>query len=163
MRKAVVIMVLGGAGLLGFALYTYVQRQKNLLKQFTYKVTKVGIDSFNMTLIKGNISVMFSSDSDIEIVISEFYLDFYFNGIKVGYLQDENPFVVPARGTTEIPFAFSLNPNLIIGNVADILAYTLKRKDAAISVQGMATIKSGFVKATVPVRYDTSIQEIMNG
>lgn len=161
MRKSIVALIIGGVGLAGFALYSYVMKQKNLLEQFTYKITKFKISTINMQLIKGDIGVQFTSISDVEIIINEFYLDFYFNGKRVGYLQDESPFVIPARGTTEIPFAYTLNPKLIIGNAADILAYTLKQKDAAISVQGKVSIKSGFVKAVLPVRYDTTIQEIL--
>ena len=161
MRKSIVALIIGGVGLAGFALYSYVMKQKNLLEQFTYKITKFKISTINMQLIKGDIGVQFTSISDVEIIINEFYLDFYFNGKRVGYLQDESPFVIPARGTIEIPFAYTLNPKLIIGNSADILAYTLKQKDAAISVQGKVSIKSGFVKAVLPVRYDTTIQEIL--
>jgi hypothetical protein len=56
---------------------------------------------------------------------------------------------------------YTLNPQLIFGNVTDILAYTLRQKDAAISVRGYATLKSGFVKATLPLTYDTTIKEIL--
>lgn len=161
MRKAIVGLIIGGVALTGYALYTYVMRQKNLLEQFTYKITRFKIGTINDKLIKGDLSVQFTSISDVEIIINEFYLDFYFNGIRVGYLQDESPFVIPAKGTTEIPFQYTLNPKLIIRNVADILAYTLKQKDASISVQGQVSIKSGFVKAVLPIRYDTTIQEIL--
>ena len=165
MKKASVIglVVVLGAGAFAYGLYEYVRRQKALLEQFTYKITNLKLDTFNLQLIKGQIFVLFSSISDIEVTVKEFYLDFYFNGEKVGYLEDVTEFIIPARGTTEIPFEFTLNPQFIFRNIGDIVSYTMSQKDASISVQGYATLKSGFVKATLPIKYDTTIKEILNG
>ena len=44
MRKSIVALIIGGVGLAGFALYSYVMKQKNLLEQFTYKITKFKIN-----------------------------------------------------------------------------------------------------------------------
>lgn len=165
MKKASVIglIVVFGAGAFAYGLYEYAKRQKALLEQFTYKITNLKLDTFNLQLIKGQIFVLFSSISDIEVTVKEFYLDFYFNGEKVGYLEDVTEFIIPARGTTEIPFEFTLNPQFIFRNIGDIVSYTMSQKDASISVQGYATLKSGFVKATLPIKYDTTIKEILNG
>jgi hypothetical protein len=160
-KKLIGGTILVGVGLFVYSLYSYAKRQASLLEQFTYKISGLKIDTINLQTIKGSISVLFSSLSDVEVIVEKFYLDFYFNGERLGYLEDETAFVIPARGTTNIPFMYTLNPQLIFGNVTDILAYTLRQKDAAISVRGYATLKSGFVKATLPLTYDTTIKEIL--
>lgn len=163
MKKSILgLTIFAGVGLFAYSLYAYVKRQKNLLEQFTYKITDFSLDTFNLQMIKGKIKVLFVSLSDIEVTVQEFYLDFYFNGERVGYLEDVTAFIIPARGRTEIPFEYSLNPQLIFPNITDILAYTLKSKDASIAVKGYATLKSGFVKATLPINYSTTIKEILS-
>lgn len=162
-RKALIGgTILAGVGLFVYSMYSYAKKQADLLKQFTYKISGFKIETLNLQTVKGTISVLFTSISDVEVVVEKFYLDFYFNGERVGYLEDATAFVIPAHGTTNIPFKFTLNPQLVFGNVADILAYTLRQKDAAISVRGFATLKSGFVKATPPITYDTTIKEILS-
>ncbi len=163
MKKGVIgVAIFAGVGLFVYSLYAYVKKQKSLLEQFTYKITDFSIDQFSLQAIKGQIKVLFVSLSDIEVTVEEFMLDFYFNGERVGYLEDVTAFIIPARGRTEIPFEFSLNPQLIFPNITDIVAYSLKSKDASIAVQGYATLKSGFVKATLPINYSTTIKEILS-
>jgi LEA14-like dessication related protein len=154
--------ILAGVGLFAYSIYAYVKKQKDLLEQFSYKITDFSLDTFNIQIIKGQIKVLFISLSDVEVTVQEFYLDFFFNGERVGYLEDVTAFIIPARGRTEIPFEYTLNPQLIFPNITDILSYTLKSKDASISVRGYATLKSGFVKATLPITYNTTIKEILS-
>jgi hypothetical protein len=106
--------------------------------------------------------VLFGSQSDVEVVVQSFILDFYFNGKKVGYLEDTTEFVIPAKGYTTIPFKYTLNPQLIFSNAVDIVSYALRQKDASISVRGYAKLKSGFVKVALPISYDTTIKQILS-
>jgi hypothetical protein len=163
MKKAVVsVLVLGGVAGFGYALYTYAKRQASLLQDYTYRIVDFKIDTFELQKIKGSISVLFSSKSDVEVVVQNFILDFEFNGKKVGYLEDNTEFVIPAKGSTTIPFNFTLNPQLIFSNAVEIVSYALRQKDASISVKGFAKIKSGFISATLPISYNTTIKEILS-
>lgn len=165
MKRSTVIglAIFGGVAAFGFALYTYAKKQASLLQNYQYKIQDFTIDTFDLKKIKGKISVFFASESDIEVVVQQFYLDFYFNGKKVGYLEDTTEFVIPAKGSTVIPFNYTLNPQLVFTNVGDIVAYTFRQKDASISVQGYVKLKSGFVRATLPILYNTTVKEILKG
>jgi len=161
-KKILIVSMLGGVAAFGYFLYAYAKKQAELLAKYDYKIVGFKIDNFDLQMIKGSISINFGSKSDVEVKIEQFILDFYFNGQKVGYLEDTTPFVIPAKGSTVIPFSYTLNPQLILGNVADIVAYAFRKKDASISVRGYAKLKSGFVKATLPISYDTTIKEILS-
>ena len=163
MKKSTIVglSILGGVSVFGYALYAYAKKQAMLLENYVYKIVDFKMDTFDAQKIKGTISVWFGSKSDIEVVIDKFILDFYFNGKKVGYIEDTTPFVIPANGFTTIPFQYTLNPQLVFSNAVDIIAYALRQKDAAISVRGYAKVKSGFVSATLPISYDTTIKEIL--
>jgi hypothetical protein len=162
MKKSLVgFSILGGVAVFGYALYNYAKKQANLLQNYDYKIVDFKMDTFDLQKIKGSISVFFGSKSDIEVVIQQFIIDIYFNGRKVGYIEENTPFVIPARGFTTILLNYTINPQLIITNAVDIVSYALKQKDGAISIRGFAKLKSGFVKATLPISYDTTIKEIL--
>jgi len=158
--------ILTGVAAFGFALYYYAKKQVSLLEGYQYKIHSFKIQTFDLQKIKGTISVYFASNTDIEVLVEKFYLDFYFNGVQVGYIEDVTPFIIPARttnslGSTIIDFNFTLNPKLVIGNAADIIGYVLRQKDALIAVSGYGKLKSGFVKATLPIVYNTTLNEIL--
>lgn len=163
MKKSTIIgvSILGGVAVFGYALYAYAKKQAMLLENYVYKIVDFKMTEFDLQKIKGSISVWFGSKSDVEIVVEKFILDFYFNGKKVGYIEDTTPFVIPAKGYTTIPFKYTLNPQLVISNAVDIVSYALRQKDASVSVRGYAKLKSGFVSATLPISYDTTIKEIL--
>jgi len=130
--KVIGIAILSGVAVFGYALYAYAKRQAMLLENYEYKIVDFKMDTFDLQKIK-----------------------------KVGYIEDTTPFVIPAKGYTTIPFKYTLNPQLVINNAVDIVSYALRQKDAAISVRGYAKLKSGFVSATLPISYDTTIKEIL--
>jgi LEA14-like dessication related protein len=119
------------------------------------------LGDFDLNIIKGSISVLFTSQADIEVEIKAFYLDFYFNENKVGYLEEASAFIIPAKGNSTIDLEFTLNPQLVIGNAVDIIDYTLNSKDANIYISGFARLKSGFINVTLPIEYNTTLRELL--
>jgi LEA14-like dessication related protein len=154
------VAIIGGISLFGYGLYKYFTRQIDLLKQFNWKVLDFSLDTLDLKVIKGTIKFRFSSISDVELEINKFYLDVYANGERVGYIEDVNTFIIPAKGYTDIPFAYTINPQFIIKNIVDIIAYTTKQEDAIITFDGYIKIKSGFISATVPIKSDCSVKNL---
>jgi hypothetical protein len=143
--------ILGGLGTFVYAFYAYANRQAKLLEDFTWKLMGVNFDSYSLQAVKGKVEILFTSKSDVEVQIQKFVMTFYFNGAEVGYIEDTTPFIIPARGTAPINFSFTLNPQLVFGNVTNIINYALQKEDASVSLRGFASIKSGFVSATLPI------------
>jgi hypothetical protein len=153
--------ILGGLGTFVYAFYAYANRQAKLLEDFTWKLMGVNFDSYSLQAVKGKVEILFTSKSDVEVQIQKFVMTFYFNGAEVGYIEDTTPFIIPARGTAPINFSFTLNPQLVFGNVTNIINYALQKEDASVSLRGFASIKSGFVSATLPITYDSTIKCIL--
>jgi LEA14-like dessication related protein len=150
-----------GVGMFGYAIYKYFKKQTELLQDFAWEIASFRFTSLDLNLLKGVMSVNFTNKSDIELKITEAYLDFYFDGVNIGYFQDVQEFVIPAHGTTNIPFEFTLNPQVVIGNFTNLILYTTRQKDAAITVKGFVKVKSGFIRGTFPVTYDTTLQQLL--
>lgn len=160
-RTLVGVALLGGLGAFVYAFYAYAKKQASLINDYTWKILDLTFDSYDLQAVKGKIKILFTSQSDVEVVIEKFVMEFYFNGAKVGYVEDDTPFIIPARGTAPISFQYTLNPQLVFGNVTDIVNYALKKADAAISLRGYVSLKSGFVKASIPITYDTTLKCVL--
>lgn len=152
--------ILGGLVLIGGTIYAYFKRQYDLITDFEWKVLGINFDSISLTLLKGKITFRFLNKSDIEIIVSNFYLDMYLNNTYIGWLEDTREFVIPAKGYNDIEFGFSLNPQLVIKNALDILTLGTRLKDAIFSFKGAITARSGFVKASVPIACDCSVKNM---
>ena len=167
MKKILVLTgILGGLGLISYSVYNFYIKQLVLLKQFTFKVTGFTIGTLTETLINGNIKFNFCSVSDIEVLVEAFYLDFYVEDKKVGYIDDTSGatgMLIPAKSCNELGFDFSLNPQLMFGNIADIALLVLKQKDVLVTLQGSVKVKSGFIQSTIPLSFTCSIQKMNCG
>jgi LEA14-like dessication related protein len=152
-----------GVGIFGYAIYKYFKKQTELLKDFAWQIASFRFTSVDLNLLKGVMSINFTNKSDVEIKITEAYMDFYFDGVNIGYFQDVQEFVIPAHDTTNIPFEFTLNPQIVIGNFTNLILYTTRQKDAAITVKGFVKVKSGFIKGTFPITYDTTLKQLLAG
>jgi hypothetical protein len=161
MKKAIIgLFAVGGLGLVAYGLYSYFQKQATLLKDFQWKILKFDLKTITLQLVKGSVTIRFSSTSDLEFIVEEFLLKVYINGQEAGYVNDITTSLIPAKGYSDIPFEFSINPQYLLKDASDILAYTLKQKDAIITLNGYVSVKSGFVKATVPIKCNCSVQKL---
>jgi len=162
MKKALITTaILGGVGLLGYSIYRFYKNQFDLLKAFKFEVLSFDLNDLTLNNITGKIKFRFHSVSDIEITIKEFYMTFGFNKEDVGYIQDSGQsHLIPANGYNDLEFEFELNPQFIIKNAVDIVAYATKQKDATITLDGNISVSSGFVHATVPIKCNCSIAKL---
>lgn len=160
MKKGIGIAIVGGVAIFGYAIYRYFKKQINLLYDFEWKAIGLKLDEITGNLIKGAVTFRFTNKADLEIKVTKFYLDLYFNGEYVGYIEDSREFVIPSRGYNDIEFSFSINPQLFLRNVVDILAFLTNKKDGVIGLKGYVTAKSGFVKTTVKINCDCSVKDM---
>ena len=160
-KNIIIASIVGGVGILAYSIYHYIKKQTDLIQQFDYRILGVRFSDFSLNLIKGTISILFTSKADIEVEVKAFYLDFYFNGNKVGYLEESSSFIIPAKGNSTIDLDFTLNPQLIVGNAVELIEYSTRTKDASIYISGFARLKSGFINVTLPIEYNTTLSELL--
>jgi len=162
--KGVILVssVIAGIGLFGYALFRYFKVQADLLKNFSWKILDFGIERADLQVVKGKLSVLFKSDADVEIVVKKFIVDFYLNGVTIGYIEDTDEFIVPARSQSIIPFQYTLNPQLVFGNAVNIITMALESNDQIFEVDGYATLKSGIITVSLPIKYKTTLKEILS-
>lgn len=164
MKKGLItIGILGGLGVVGFALYSFYKKQFELIKQFEYKIVGFDIQDISETLISGVIRFQFCSISDVEILVRSFYMDFYAEGVNVGYIEDTSiaeGYVIPANSCNVLEFRFAINPQQIFGNAIDIALLIAKQKRVDIQLDGQVKLESGFVKTTVPLKFNCALPDM---
>lgn len=161
MKKA--LFILGGLGLLGFGVYKYFKTQVATLSNFTWKVTKFKIIKLSLSELSIDVNFLIRSDADLEAKVNKLYLDLYLQGKNVGFISEENGFVIPARGSADIPLHISISPQAILRNIIDVTLGSVKSKDVMFKLNGFANIKSGFISTTLPITYETSIKQYLSG
>jgi LEA14-like dessication related protein len=157
------LLILGGIGLLGFGLWRYFKKQAEILKDFTWKISGFAIRSFTLNELSIDVTFLFSSSADIEATINRMYLDLYLDGKNVGFVSETKSFIIPAHGSTNIPLHLSVNPQSIFKNIIDVTLGVYKSKDLRFRLKGFVNLKSGILSTTIPVDYETSIQEYLKG
>ena len=160
MKKSV--LVLGGVGLLGGLLYWYFKRQANLLQQYSVDIVGVKFNTISTNNVNMVISVKLTNVADIEAKVNKMYMDVAIEGKNAGYVINEKPFSIPAKGYNYIVLNIAFNPKLILTNILGITLGVAQNKDIKIDLNGYANISSGFLSTTLPIKYSTTLKEYFN-
>jgi hypothetical protein len=158
-----ILLAVGGLSLLGFGLYKYFKTQADLLTKFTWKLQSFKIRKFSFEELAIDVTFLFTSVADLEAKVQKMYLDLYLEGKNVGYIMEEKEFIIPAHGSSSIPIFVSINPQAIFKNLIDFTLNIGKNKDVRFKMDGFASIKSGFVSTTLPIKYETTLKEYLKG
>jgi hypothetical protein len=161
MKKA--LLIFGGLSVLGYGLYRYFKTQGDILKKFTWKVSGFRILKFSLNELSVDVDFIFTSEALIEAKVNRLYLDLFLDGKNVGYVSEDKPFIIPAKGSSKIPIHISINPQVVFKNIIDLTLGIAKNKDVVFKLNGFANIKSGFISTTIPITYETSIKEYLKG
>lgn len=156
-----VILYGAGLGLLGLTLYRYFMLQQNLLKNFTYRIVGFNFAKVTLDEITFSLRIKFMSTADLEAKIYSVFLDVYVEDKPVGYISNDKPFIVPAKGSSYIDLTFSFSPRLILRNILNVAIGGLGNKDLKFSFDGYAKVRSGWLRTTLPIKYSTTLKEYL--
>ena len=156
------LLIIGGIGVLAFGLYKYFTYQTKKLLDFEWAFSGIKINKFSLTELNMVLTIRLISKADIEAKVEKLFLDLYLMGVRVGYVEGDKPFILPARGSSDIPLNISINPQVIFKNIIDVTLGVGKEKDVRFAFDGFAKIKSGIITTTLPIKYDTSIKKYLS-
>lgn len=154
-------LIVGGLGVIGYALYRYYMKQLNFLKDITYQVTGLNIRSITASLVSMDISARIYNASNVEATVTQMYLDVFINDIRVGNVNEVKDILILPQQTTDITFNFQFNPRLIGKNILDVITTSLTSKDVRIKFNGYVKVKSAFIAATIPFEYENNLKSYL--
>jgi LEA14-like dessication related protein len=99
--------------------------------------------------------------SNVEATITEIFLDFTMNGVKVGSINESQEFVILPTKTSQVRYNFTFNPSLVFKNIVNIATLTLSLKDVKFVADGYIKVKSSFLSTTVPFTYENTLKNLL--
>jgi LEA14-like dessication related protein len=155
------ILVVSGLSIIGYALYNYYKKQIDFLKDISYKITGIRL----VTISQGDVTIEVIMDvynaSNVEATITEIFLDFTMNGVKVGSINESQEFVILPTKTSQVRYNFIFNPSLVFKNIVNIATLTLSLKDVKFVADGYIKVKSSFLSTTVPFTYENTLKNLL--
>ena len=152
------IALFSGLGLLTYAIVSYSKRQKKLLENFDYEIVGGKLINLSFKEVEIELTFRFANNSDLEVVIKDFYIDIYINGTNVGFLSITEPFIIKAQGDNKVPIRATITPDINLSNILGVYAVGGKNyMDYSIQTLGYANIKSSFIQTKVPIDYTATL------
>ena len=161
MKGLKTIAVLGGLGIIGYALYRYYKIQAKFLEDITYKVLGVRVAKISASAITLDITARIYNASNVEAVVKEMYLDLLVNEVKVGNVNEIKDIPILPQKSSDISFSITFNPQLIKKNVVDLITFTIAAKDMKYELRGYVKVKSGFLTTSLPFSYSNNLKSVI--
>jgi LEA14-like dessication related protein len=162
MKAVKPILLISGIGVIAYAIYNYYQKQFKLLADVQTTLVGLKIVSVSKTAVVLDITSRIMNVSNVEATVKQMYLDCFLNGVLVGNVNEIKDINILAGKSSDIPFRFTFNPSLILGNVVNILTLAVQLKDMKFVAKGYVKVQSNFVTTTVPFEYQSDLKSLIN-
>jgi LEA14-like dessication related protein len=156
-RTIKTVAIVGGIGVIIYAIYSYYKKQFKLISDYDYKIIGVKIKSMTSNNIVFDTKYRFFNKSKIEAEVNKIFLKVIVEGVEIGYITENDKFFIPAQGSSDIDLQISANPQLVFKNILGIALGGFKKKDINFTMDGYANIRSGFISTTLPIKYSDVI------
>jgi len=134
-------LILGGVGVIGFALYRYFKYQVDLALQYDYN-----IKNFNIVSVEGdkvNVAVDFDivNKSNFEIILNSYELEFYFKDVPFGTSISTNPIKVLPNSKFTVKATGTIDAKAVKYSALSLASDIWTRKPINIQLKGNIKIK----------------------
>ncbi len=157
-----VLIVLGILAAAGAGAYFYYRKQLEELENFTYNVIGINIGDYSVDHASLFLKIRITSNSTIDATIKDLSIDVFMDGQKVGNIEDTRPFIIPAKGYSDVDLTVALSPKLVLASAGKVLTSLIGQKDFAINLRGFIRIRSAFLQVSVPFSYDSSLKQLLS-
>lgn len=162
--------IAGGVVLIGgsAAGYYYYTGQIKALKELDFKIVGYKIISVTLDQAVVQLTIRLINKSAFEVKVEDFSVDVYLDNKKVSNIEPVEPFIIPSKdyngnaSYSDANINVKFSPKLIGLDALSIATNYLSKKDMNIRIVGSARLKSSLVTLTVPIEYDTTLQEILS-
>lgn len=143
------LLILGGVGLIGFALYRYFKSQVDLALQYDYN-----IKNFNIVSVEGdkvNVAVDFDivNKSNFEIILNSYELEFYFKDVPFGTSISTAPIKVLPNSKFTVKATGTIDASAVKVSALSLASDIWTRKPINIQLKGNIKIKFLGISTTI--------------
>lgn len=172
--KAILITIAGSLAAGGGIGYWYYNKQLQILKEsFKIKPIKIQLGRFSGDSAELLLALRIESQSNLDAEILDYSASIVIQGENIANISlDKNQFadasfaktnILPAKGYSDIHLIVSFDPQKIVGQGWSIIKGFANSRDLLIELRNSkGTIKTGFIKMSVPIDYQTTLMEILS-
>ena len=111
------VAIVGGIGAILFAIYSYYKKQIKLITEYDYKIIGVKVKKITVNEVVFDIKYRFFNKSNIEVEINKIFLKVIVEGSEIGYITENDKFVIPAKGSSDVDLQISASPQLVFTTI----------------------------------------------
>ena len=150
MKATNTIALVGGLGVIGFALYRYYKKQVSILEELQYQVVTFKPVELKPNRLSFDITVKVFNPSNIQVRITEMLLDVYLNGTPMGKVNENKDIDLNPGQTTLVTFNFTID--------ASSVGKTIATRKLVVDLRGFIRARSAFISTSMPFEYQTTVK-----
>jgi LEA14-like dessication related protein len=145
-------LILGGFGVIGFALYRYFKYQVSLALQYNYNVKNLNVVSVEDNKVKVSIDFDITNKSDFEIILNSYELEFYFKDVPFGTSISTTPIKILPNSKFTVKANGIIDTTAVKSSALSLASDIWSRKP--INVQLKGKVKINFLGINTTLNFD---------
>ena len=158
MKAVKTVALVGGLGIIGYALYRYYKKQIAILEELQYQIVTFKPVEIKPSKISFDVTVKAFNPSNIQVTITEMLLDVFLNGKPAGKVNEVKEIVLNPGQTTLVTFNFALDTSSLGESLVDLILKSIASRQLAIDLKGFIRAKSAFISTSMPFEYSKTIK-----
>ena len=134
-------LILGGVGVIGFALYRYFKYQVDLALQYDYNVKNLNVVSVDENKVSVTVDFDITNKSNFEIILNSYDLEFYFKDVPFGNSFSANPIRIMPNSKFTVKANGIIDANAVKSSALALASDIWNRKPINIQLKGNMRIK----------------------
>lgn len=145
-------LILGGVGVIGFALYRYFKAQVDLALQYDYNIKNLNVVSVEGDKVNVSVDFDITNKSNFEIALNSYELEFYFKDVYFGTSSSTKPILVLPNSTFTVKATGTIDANAVKTSALSLASDIWNRKPINIQLKGNMRIK--FLGISTTLNFD---------
>jgi LEA14-like dessication related protein len=145
-------LILGGVGVIGFALYRYFKSQVDLALQYDYNVKNLNVVSVEGDKVSVSVDFDITNKSNFEIIINSYELEFYFKDVYFGSSVSTNPIKILPNSKFTVKANGVIDSKAVKISALSLASDIWNRKPINIQLKGNIRIK--FIGISTTLNFD---------
>ena len=142
-------LILGGVGVIGFALYRYFKSQVKLALEYDYNIKNFNVLSVDGDKIKVSVDFDITNKSNFEIILNSYELEFYFKDIPFGSSVSTTPIKVMPNSKFTVKATGTIDAKAVKYSALSLASDIWARKPINIQLKGNMKIKFLGINSTL--------------
>lgn len=127
---------------LAYQAYKYITRQKKLLEKWDYEILAVRLLGVTKDFLDLQIEMEIQNPSAVSLTVSEFNMDVYVEGIKVGNTSKKGQYMIPKYGKNVLQFQVRANYKALGPSLAVLISKIGKIDEVRVRLAGRMYVET---------------------